>query len=200
MRPGLAVIHIVITSFMTMRMNLNFTLKPHVNHLGSSVSQPMSGTRNPQVSAVLERVHQVIMTMLCTGELDMADTAVPSDIDAFLTNVAWAICSTYHTVPKASPGAAIFGQDMLFDILFLADWNKIGDHRQQQTDLNTELENRSCHDWNYKIGDQVLLRKDGILHKSESWHESDPWTITSVHTNRTIRVQCGTKSEQLNIR
>jgi hypothetical protein len=31
---------------------------------------------------------------------------------------------------KASPGAAIFGHDMLFDIPFIADWKKIGEHRQ----------------------------------------------------------------------
>ncbi len=61
-------------------------------------------------------------------------------------------------------------------------------------------ENRSRRDWDCKVGDQVLLRKDGILHKSESWYESDPWTIASVHTNGTIRVQRGTKSERLIIR
>ncbi len=81
--------------------------------------------------------------MLCTTELDMADTVVTSDIDAFLTGAAWAVCSTYHTVLKASPGAAIFGRDMLFDIPFLADWNKIGEHRQHQTDLNMKRENHS---------------------------------------------------------
>ena len=133
--------------------------------------------------------------MLRTTELDMANTVVTSDIDAFQTDAAWAICSTYHTVLKASPGVAIFGQDMLFDIPFLADWNKIGDHRQHQTDLNKERENHSCHDWDYKVGDKVLLKKDGILRKSESRYESGPWTITSVHTNGTIRVQCETKSE-----
>ena len=47
---------------------------------------------------------------------------------------------------------------------------------------------------------QVLVNKDGILHKTESKYDGDPWTITSVHTNGTIRVQCGTKSEHLNIR
>ncbi len=61
-------------------------------------------------------MHQVITAMLHTAELDMAETVVPNDIDAFLTNDAWAICSTYHIVLKASPGAAIFGRDMLFDI------------------------------------------------------------------------------------
>ena len=138
--------------------------------------------------------------MLRTAELDMANTVVTSDIDVFLTDAAWAICSTYHTVLNASPGAAIFGRDMLFDIPFLADWNKIGEHRQRQTDLNIERENRSCRDWDYKVGDKVLLRKDGIIRKSESRYECDPWTITTVHTNGTIRVQRGTKSERLNIR
>ena len=138
--------------------------------------------------------------MLRTAELDMANTVAPSDIDAFLTDAAWAIRSTYHTVLKASPGAAIFGRDMLFDIPSLADWNKIGDHRQHLTDLNTIRENRSRRDWDYKVGDKVLLRKDGILRKSESQYECDLWTVTSVHMNGTIRVQFGTKSERLNIR
>jgi hypothetical protein len=59
--------------------------------------------------------------MMCTSELDMADSVEPADIDTFIDNAAWAICSTYHTVLKASPSAAIFGRDMLFDILFVAD-------------------------------------------------------------------------------
>jgi hypothetical protein len=65
--------------------------------------------------------------MLRTAELDMANSVTPNDVDVFLDNTAWAICSTYHTVLKASPGAAIFGQDMLFDIPFIADWRKIRD-------------------------------------------------------------------------
>jgi hypothetical protein len=60
--------------------------------------------------------------MLRTSKLDMAETVKTSDIDIFLSDAAWAICSTHHTVLKASPGEAIFGQDMLFDILFIADW------------------------------------------------------------------------------
>ena len=87
---------------------------------------------------------------------------------------------------------------MLFNIPFLADWNKIGDHRQHHTDLNTESENCSCCDWDYKVGDKVLLRKDGIIRKSVSQYECDPWTITSVHTNGTIRVQCGPKIKTIN--
>jgi hypothetical protein len=51
-----------------------------------------------------------------------------------------------------------------------------------------------------KVGGKVLVRKDGILHKTESWYDSEPWTITSVHTYGTIRVERGSKLERLNIR
>ena len=81
--------------------------------------------------------------MLRTTDLDTANKVVTSDITANLTAAACAIRSTYQTVLKASPGAAIFGWEMLFDIPFLADWNKIGDHWQPHTDLNTDRENRS---------------------------------------------------------
>eukprot|EP00804_Cyclotella_cryptica_P012813 CCRYP_010570-RB/>CCRYP_010570-RB protein AED:0.45 eAED:0.45 QI:86/-1/1/1/-1/0/1/5/145 len=138
------------------------------------------------------------MAILRTADLDMADTVNESDIADFLTNAAWAVRSTYHTVQKTSPGAAIFGRDMLFDVPYIADWSKIGEYRQIQTDNNTRRENASRI--NYQPGDKVLLQKDSILRKTESRYESDPWTITSVHTNGTIRVQCGTKSERLNIR
>jgi hypothetical protein len=55
-----------------------------------------------------------------SSKIDMAKSVTPDEVNVFLDNAAWAICSTYHAVLKASPGAAIFGQDMLFDILFVA--------------------------------------------------------------------------------
>jgi hypothetical protein len=68
--------------------------------------------------------------MLGTAEIDMVDSVKPSDINIFLADTAWAIGSSYHTVLKALPGAAIIGQDLLFDIPLVADWKKIGEHRQ----------------------------------------------------------------------
>ncbi len=103
--------------------------------------------KNPQANAILERVHQVLGKMLRTAEIDMADSVTPNDVNVFLDNVAWAICSTYHTVLKASPVMAIFGQDMLFDIPFIADWNKIEDYKKRQTDLSTERKNERCVDY-----------------------------------------------------
>jgi hypothetical protein len=156
--------------------------------------------KNPQANAILERLHQVLGQMLCTSELNMAETITPDDVDDFLDNAAWAICSTYHTVLKASPGAAIFGCDMLFDIPFIADWNKIGDYRQRQTDLNTAHINSKQVNYDYKVGNKVLVTQEGLLRKAEGPYSKEPWTITTVHTNGTIRIQCGTQSERINIR
>ena len=95
-----------------------------------SIKHEPTSIKNPQANAILEWIHLVLMTMLHTTKIDMANLVAPSDIEVFLTNATWAICSTYHTVLNASPGAAIFGRDMLFDIPFVANWNKIGEHRQ----------------------------------------------------------------------
>ena len=61
--------------------------------------------KNPQANAICECVHQVLGTMMHTAEIDMADSVHRADIDSFIDNAVWAICSTYHTVLKASPGA-----------------------------------------------------------------------------------------------
>jgi hypothetical protein len=88
---------------------------------------------------------------------------------------------------------------MLFDIPFIADWKQIGDYRQHQTDRSNKRENDKCVDYDYKVGDKILIQKDGILRKAESIWKKESWTITTFHTNGTIRIQCGTKSERINI-
>ncbi len=135
-----------------------------------------------------------------TSEFDMADSVEPADIATYIDNAAWAICSTYHTVLKASPGAAIFGRNMLFNIPFVADWTQIRDYRQHQTDCSNKCENNKRVDYDYKVGDKILIRKDSILRKAESIWKKVPWTIMAVHTNGTIRIQRGTKSGRINIR
>jgi len=68
----------------------------------------------------------------------------------------------------------LFGRDMLFDIPLVADWHKIGDYRQRQTDRSNTRENSKCVDYDYKVGDKVLIRKDGILRKAESIWRKEP--------------------------
>jgi hypothetical protein len=90
---------------------------------------------------------------------------------------------------------------MLFDIPFVADWHKIGEQRQSLTNRGNQQENAKQIDYKYKVGDKkVLVINEGILRKAESACGKEPWTITTVHMNGTIRIQRGTKMEQLSIR
>jgi hypothetical protein len=89
---------------------------------------------------------------------------------------------------------------MLFDIPFIADWQKIGEHRQQLTNLNNARENESRIDYDYKVGHKLLLSKESILCNAESgWHKK-PGLITSVQTNVTITVQRRNKIDRMKIR
>jgi hypothetical protein len=155
--------------------------------------------KNPRANCILEHVHQVLGQMLPTTELYMANSVTPDDVNVFLDNTAWAIRSTCHTALKASPGAAIFGRDMLFDIPFVADRHKIREQRQLLTDRGNQQENAKQIDYNYKVGDKVLVINESILRKAESAYGKEPWIITTVHTNGAIRIQRGTKTKQLSI-
>jgi hypothetical protein len=164
-----------------------------------NVERKPTTVRNPQANAILERIHGVFSDMMRTSLMDMSDTVTPSMIDDFLVAAAWAIRSTYHTVLGSSPGAAVFGRDMLFDIPYLADWRAIGQRRQASVDHNNARENARRIDYDYVVGQQVLVRKDGTLRKAETRYLG-PYAITQVHTNGTVRIQRGTMSERLNIR
>jgi len=119
--------------------------------------------KNPTANAILELIHAVFTNMLCTAELNMAKSVNASDINIFLADAAWAIRSTHHTVLKASPGAVIFGQVMLFDIPFIADWKKIVEHRQELTHCNTACETEGRIDYGCKVGQKILVENEGIL-------------------------------------
>jgi hypothetical protein len=68
----------------------------------------------------------------------------------------------------------------------------------QISDFFPPFKNKQCEDYDYTVGDKVtLIWKD--LCKTASWYGSEPWTITPVHTNETIRVESSIKSEKINI-
>ena len=164
-----------------------------------SLKRKPTTVKNPQANAILERMHAVLSDMIRTSELDMQETCTPEMIDDVITNVGWAIRSTYHTVLGTSPGAAIFGRDMLYDIPFLANWSEIGKRRQNQVDNDNIKENSKRLDFDYKRGQKVLVVKGGILRKAEDPNEG-PYKITDVFTNGTVRIQRGTINERINIR
>ncbi len=84
--------------------NIGSEFKLHFRSLCKTygVNCKPTSIKNPQANAILERIHAVFTNMLHTAELDMAWLVNASDIDIFLADVAWAVCSNHHTVLKAS--------------------------------------------------------------------------------------------------
>jgi len=79
--------------------------------------------------------------MLRTAELDQ-HTLDPSDpFTGILANCAWAIRSSVHTITKRTPAQLVFGRDMLFDVSFLTDWNKILASKRKTSTQNNERAN-----------------------------------------------------------
>ncbi len=159
-------------------------------------------SKNPQANAILERVHGVFNDMLRTSGLDDSDTIDDLRIDQFITNAAWAIRSTYHTVLKATPGEAIFGRDMLFDIPFVADWSEIGRRRQELVDRNNVRENKRRLPYDYVPGSKCLIISEinGEKQRKALDKNEGPYEVTNVFTNGTVRIQRGSINERINIR
>jgi hypothetical protein len=70
------------------------------------------------------------------------------------------------------------------------------ENRQELTDLNTARENEGRIDYDYKVGQKIIVRNEGILRKAQSIWQKDPWMITTVHTNGIITIQRGNKEER----
>ena len=69
-----------------------------------SIKRKPTTIKNPQANAILERVHGVLGDMMRTSNINNQETVDENLIDEFLTDAAWAIRSTHHSVLGASPG------------------------------------------------------------------------------------------------
>jgi hypothetical protein len=88
---------------------------------------------------------------------------------------------------------------MLLPLSFKVDWARL---RQRKHDLiiqNNIRENKNRTRHTYKIGDQVLLDKPGLVPKLSA-PRTGPHTVTAIYTNGTVRIQRGVVNERVNIR
>jgi transposase InsO family protein len=154
---------------------------------------------NPQSNGIIERVHQVLGNALRTFELENRELDAYDPWRPFLSAVAWAIRSTYHTTLQATPGQLVFGRDMLLPLSFKVDWARLQERKQDLIIQNNTRENHTRKSHTYTIGDQVLLDKPGHVPKLSA-PRTGPHTITAIYTNGTVRVQRGVVNERINIR
>jgi sporulation protein YlmC with PRC-barrel domain len=109
-----------------------------------------------------------------------------------------AIRSTYHTTLQTTPYQLVFGRDMIHNIVFRANWDRIQKIKQDIINKSNQKENKSQIPYEYKVGDQVLLETPRSLRKSSTLR-TGPNPVTNVYKNGTIRIQEGIVSERVNI-
>ena len=146
--------------------------------------------KNPQSNAIVERAHLTIGDMLrsfqSTNTPDNVGSAIEL-VDTILASAQRAMRSSIHKSMGISPGAAVFGRDMLLNLPVVVHFDRINQRRQAIADRNNALENRRRRHKNYNIGDEVLI----LAHNPTKMgaRANGPFTITQVHVNGTVTIQ-----------
>jgi hypothetical protein len=83
---------------------------------------------------------------------------------------------------------------MIHNIAFRVNWDLIQKRKQDIINKSNKKEskNNSQIPFEYKVGDQVLLETPGILWKL-STPRTEPYPVTNLYKNGTIRIQKATK-------
>ena len=87
-----------------------------------NIKPVLMSAKNPQDNSPVERVHQVILNMLVTKDLDKKFFDYIDPWDETLASIAWAIRASYYHNILSTPGQAVFGRDMLFNLASVIDW------------------------------------------------------------------------------
>ena len=122
----------------------------------------LTSVKNPQANTPVNRVHQVIVNMLVTKDINNKIFDYIDPWGETLAYIAWAIIDSYHRNIMATLGQAVFGRDMLFNLASVVDWQVATAAKQRQADIDNPIENakRVTHD--YAIGDRVYVEIAGI--------------------------------------
>ena len=107
-------------------------------------------------------------------------------------------CSVNQTM-KTSPGALTFNRDMLINVPLAANLESIRDRRQHLIDENIRRINQKRIDYDYKVGDEVMVVEYDPRKLDTKKHS--PYTIVRVFTNNTVLVQISEHvQERFNVR
>ena len=79
--------------------------------------------------------------MLVTNDLDNKAFDYINPWGETLAYIAWAIRDSYHHTILASPGQAVFGRYMLFNLASVVDWRVLTAAGQHQVDIDNIREN-----------------------------------------------------------
>ena len=113
----------------------------------------------------MERVHEVILNTLVTNDLDnmVVDHIYPWS--ETLASISWEIRASYHRAVMATPIQAVFGRDMLCNLMPVVNWQVVTAAKDWQVDIDNVQENDRWIMHDYAIGNWVYVEINGIYLK-----------------------------------
>jgi transposase InsO family protein len=155
--------------------------------------------KKPQANSILERVHLVLANMLRASNIANLQLSTEDPWTEVLASVAYAIRSTYHTTLQATPAQLVFGRDMIYPLQYIAEWDVIRKRKQALIDKNNERENSKRVDFDYIVGQRVLLLNTDLQRKLDDPTQG-PFKIVQTHTNGNVSILRGSVIERVNVR
>ena len=146
-----------------------------------------------------ERVHQVILNMLITKYLYNQVFYYMYTWGETLASIAWAIRAYYQCTILSTPGQAVFGRDMLFDLVSVIHWRVATSAKQRQVYIYDVIENARQVTHDYTIGYWVSVGITGIYRKLDD-KKQGLYRTTEIFTNVIVRFQQGQVNKRMNIR
>ena len=115
--------------------NVNFK-KYFTQFLKDSAITPICiSIKNPQSNTLVERIKQVIYNMFSTKDIDsiVYDYLYPWEGNIAL--FTWVIIAYYHLTLGFTSGQAMFGRDMLFNLMSIVYWRILTTRNKRQVDI-----------------------------------------------------------------
>eukprot|EP00957_Ditylum_brightwellii_P031742 2407121-Ditylum_brightwellii.AAC.1 len=114
--------------------------------------------------------------------------------DALATAMYATRCAVSQTL-GISPGALAFHRDMLVDLPTIADLLMIQQKRQVLIDESMRRQNLKRRDWNYAVGQEVLIKMIDPTKLQPRFH--GPYIISRGYANGTVSVRRGPHRERV---
>ena len=121
--------------------------------------------KNPQANAILERIHQVVSSMLKTKYLaNVKFDAVVLWGDIF-TYIVYAVRCSYHSTLQYIHVQLVFGWDMLLDINFQPNYKEMWLRNRKLIDYNNKGENSKQVQYDYEVVHYTYILRNGNQYK-----------------------------------
>ncbi len=148
--------------------------------------------RNPQVNAMVERVHQTLDNMVRVNHIQDKRDLPNGSWTSILSAIGFAMRATVHTTNQAMPMQLVFGRDAILNVNFKADWQYIKARKQKLICQNDQRENKKRRQHTCHVNDRVyVLQNPTRKHGTDCYR--GPWTVVQVNDNGAVKLRQDTQ-------